>query len=42
VSKLLGVSVKYYSKSHKKIISTFLAIIEVKHADALGLEGAIR
>ena len=42
VSKLLGVSIKYFSNSAKKITSTFLCIIEVRHCDAICLEGEIR
>lgn len=42
VSKILGVSIRYYSKSHQKIISTFLSVIEVQRADAEALESEIR
>ena len=42
VSKLLGVSIKYFSNSAKKITSTILCIIEVRHCDAISLEGEIR
>ncbi len=42
VSKQLGVSIKYYSKSQNRIISTFLSVIEVNQSDALGLESEVR
>jgi hypothetical protein len=42
VSKLLGVSIKYYSESQKKVVSTFLSILDVEQSDAIGLEGEIR
>ena len=42
VCKLLGVSIKYYSGKMKKVISTFLGILELKKADAITLEGEIR
>ena len=42
VSKLLGVSIRYFSKAINKIVSTFLSLIEVEQADALSLEGEIR
>ena len=42
ISKILGVSIRYYSRSHQKIVSTFLSVIEVQKADATGLDSEIR
>ncbi len=41
VKKLLGVSVIYYSKKMKKIVTTYLNLIELESADACGLEEAV-
>jgi len=40
--KNLGVSIKYYSASEKKIISTFLGLLEIADSDAIHLDGAVR
>lgn len=42
VNKLLGVSIRYWSVSHEKVISTFLSLIEVNQCDAISLEHEIR
>ena len=42
VTKLLGVSIRYYSKTVQKIVKTFLSLLELQQADALGLEAEIR
>ena len=41
-SKHLGVSTVYYSRMMKRIVSTFLGLVEVRTGDAIGLEGEVR
>jgi hypothetical protein len=40
-SKLLGVSIRYFSKSVNKVVSTFLSLVEVEQSDAVALEQEI-
>ena len=41
-SKNMGVSIKYYSPTTKKVVSTFLGLVKVAGSDALHLEGEVR
>ena len=34
VLKLLGISIIYYSDIHKKVVSTYLALVEIEECDA--------
>ena len=42
VNKLFGVSIRDFSASQKRIISTFLSLVEVQECDAIALEREIR
>ncbi len=42
VTKLLGISIKYFSKSKNDIVSTFLQVVEVTEADAASLTAAVQ
>ena len=41
-TKLLGISIKYYSQSEKKIVSTFLTLVKVDQSDAIGLSDQVQ
>ncbi|XP_028166143.1 zinc finger protein 862-like [Ostrinia furnacalis] len=41
VSKLLGVVIRYFSSTHKKVVSSFLALQPLKTADARGIVTAL-
>jgi Domain of unknown function (DUF4371) len=41
-TKLVALSIRYYSEKKKEIINTYLGSAEIAKADAIGLEGAVR
>ena len=42
VLKLLGISIIYYSDIHKKVVSTYLGLVEIEECDAENIVLAIK
>lgn len=42
VLKLLGVAIIYYSKTSKKVVSTFLGVVELKECTAVGIVSSLK
>lgn len=42
VTKLLGIAIRYYSKSKKKIVVTFLDLVELSDCDSTGICDALK